>query len=257
MTLLRSLAFNLWLYAMTTGLSLWLALSGADRPALLAGARAWSRLALGGLRLLCGIDYVVTGRDNLPAEGAALVAPMHQSAFDTMLWLQLVPECVYVLKRELTVIPVFGRLLRRSGMIAVNRRAGASAMRELLRQADAALRQGRQIVIFPEGTRVAPGSRARLQPGVAALATRSGLPVIPAVTDSGIVWGRRAFRKRRGTIRLEILPALPAGLARDQLMARLAETYATGYAALRARAAVDKSVGGAASQFRDQPNGLS
>ena len=92
---------------------------------------------------------------------------------------------------------------------------------------------------------------------MAALATRSGLAVIPAVTDSGIAWGRRAFLKRRCTIRLEILPPLPAGLPRDRLMARLAETYATGYAALRARAAVDKSVGGATSQFRDQPNGLS
>ena len=83
----------------------WLAVVGTDRATVLAGARTWSRLVLAGLRLLCGIDYVVTGRENLPAEGAALVAPMHQSAFDTILWLQLVPECVYVLKRELTQIP--------------------------------------------------------------------------------------------------------------------------------------------------------
>jgi 1-acyl-sn-glycerol-3-phosphate acyltransferase len=114
-------------------------------------------------------------------------------------------------------------------------------MRELIRRAVATAAKGRQIVIFPEGTRVAPGARVKLQPGVAALATRTGLPVIPVVTDSGHYWGRRAFRKHPGTIQIAVLPPLPAGLPRNELMARLTQAYAEGYAALRQGQAVDNT----------------
>ena len=106
-------------------------------------------------------------------------------------------------------------------MIPVDRNAGAAAMRELIRHAGAAAAAGRQIVIFPEGTRVAPGVPAKLHPGVAALAARTGLPVIPVATDSGHYWGRRAFRKRPGTIHIAILPPLPGGLPREAQMARM------------------------------------
>jgi 1-acyl-sn-glycerol-3-phosphate acyltransferase len=128
-------------------------------------------------------------------------------------------------------------------MIPVDRAGGANAVRQMLRAADRAMADNRQILIFPEGTRVAPGVRAPLHPGVAALAARTGLPVIPVVTDSGRHWGRRAFRKLPGTIRIAILPPLPPGLKREALMQRLAETFAEGVKALGTP--VDKSVGGA------------
>ena len=245
MTLLRSLAFNAWFYAVTFAFSFWHGLFTHERGAVVRVAQRWAALVLAGLRRLCGIDWVVTGREHLPASGAALIAPMHQLAFDTMIWLLLLPECVYVLKSELTRIPLFGTLLLRGGMISVDRTGGATAMRDLIRRAAAAAAAGRQILIFPEGTRVAPGAGVKLQPGVAALAARTGLPIIPVATDSGDHWGRRAFRKRPGTIRVAILPPLETGLPREELMARLERAYADGYAALRSGQPVDNSVGSA------------
>jgi len=241
MILLRSLAFNIWLYGVTFAISLWHGLFTRERRAVVVVARNWARLVLAGARWICGIDWVVTGHEHLPVSGAALIAPMHQSAFDTIVWLLLVPDCVFILKRELTRVPLFGTLLLRGGMIPVDRDAGAATMRELIRRAVATAAKGRQIVIFPEGTRVAPGARVKLQPGVAALATRTGLPVIPVVTDSGHYWGRRAFRKHPGTIQIAVLPPLPAGLPRNELMARLTQAYAEGYAALRCGHPVDNS----------------
>lgn len=257
MTLLRSLAFNAWLCGVTFALSARHGLFTRDRPRVVAVARNWARLVLLGLRRICGIDWVLTGGEYLPTNGAALIAPMHQSTFDTVVWLLLVPQCVFVLKRELTRVPMFGDLLLNGGMIPVDRRAGAAAMRELIRRAVTAAAEGRQIVIFPEGTRVAPGAGVKLQPGIAALATRTGLPVIPVVTDSGHYWGRRSFHKRAGTIRIAVLPPLPVGLPRDRLMARLTQAYAEGYAALRAQHAVDNSVNGASSDLRRKPNEFS
>jgi 1-acyl-sn-glycerol-3-phosphate acyltransferase len=183
--------------------------------------RLWARILCGAVRIICGIRFEVSGRAYLPS-GAALIASRHQSAFDTVVWLTLVPHCCYVLKRELLGIPLFGPLTQVTGMIAVDRSAGASAIRALLKEADRAVREGRQIVIFPEGTRSEPRQMLPLQPGIAALAARTGLPVIPVATDSGRFWGRRAFRKRPGTIRIIIRPPLPAGLPRDELMRRLA-----------------------------------
>jgi 1-acyl-sn-glycerol-3-phosphate acyltransferase len=242
MILLRSLAFNAWLYGVTFVISLWHGLFTRERRPVVAVARNWARLVLAGARRICGIDWVLIDGERLPASGAALIAPMHQSAFDTIVWLLLVPDCVFILKRELTRVPLFGALLVRGGMIAVDRHAGAAAMRDLIRHAVEAVAEGRQIVIFPEGTRVLPGAKVKLQPGVAALATRTGLPVIPVVTDSGHYWARRSFRKQPGTIRIAVLPPLPAGLPRNELMARLTQAYADGYTALRRGSVVDKSV---------------
>jgi 1-acyl-sn-glycerol-3-phosphate acyltransferase len=234
MTLLRSALFNVWFYGVTTVFCLGapiivlrLRLQGRIRGRHVAGvyARAWARTALAGLRPLAGIAWRVEG--TLPESGPVLLAAQHQSAFETVLWAALLPRFCYVVKRELMEVPLFGTLLRASGMIPVDRTAGMSAMRGLLRDGTRAVAEDRQIVIFPEGTRVAPGVRAPLHPGVAALATRTGLPVIPVVTDSGRCWSR-SFRKRPGTIRVQILPALPAGLPRDELLRRLDTAFAAG-----------------------------
>ena len=150
-----------------------------------------------------------------------LIASRHQSAFDTFVWLTLVPRCCYVLKSELLRIPLFGPLMPLTGMIAVDRGGGANALRGLVREGQRAIREGRQIVIFPEGTRGAPGATLPLQPGVAALAARIRLPVVPVVTDSGRCWGRRAFHKRPGTIHIRVLEPIPTDIGRDQLMRRL------------------------------------
>jgi 1-acyl-sn-glycerol-3-phosphate acyltransferase len=237
MNLLRSIVFNVWFYAVTAVMAvaaLLPSLGAPDRAAdrALAVARLWARLVLSGLRWLCGITWVVTGQENIPASGATLIASNHQSAFDTMVWLMLVPRACYVVKRELLRVPVFGPACKLTGMIMVDRGAGGAAIRSLLREADRAVAERRQIVIFPEGTRVPPGAMLPLQPGVAALASRTGLPLIPVATDSGYCWGRRAFRKRPGVIHIAVGAAIPAGLRREELMQRLEQAIAEGQAAI-------------------------
>jgi len=134
----------------------------------------------------------------------------------------------------LTRIPLFGGMVRPSGMIPVDRAGGATAMRQLMREGRRAAREERQIVIFPEGTRGEPGTLLPLQPGVAALAAATHLPVIPVVTDSGRLWGRRAFRKYPGVIHIRVLPPLDAALSREALMAELERVLRAGLTALEA-----------------------
>ena len=236
MILARSVLFNLWFYVATAVLAA-VALAGIGTPAqrsdwALWVARYWARVVFVGLRWCCGITWEVTGREHLPASGPALIASNHQSAFDTMVWLLLLPRACYVVKRELLRVPIFGPACRLTGMILVDRDAGGAAIRSLLREADRAVAERRQMVIFPEGTRVAPGAALPLQPGGAALASRTGLPLIPVATDSGYCWGRRAFRKRPGVIHLAVGATIPPGLKRDELMLRLEAAIEQGKAAI-------------------------
>ncbi len=249
---LRSALFNMWFY----GVTVVLAIASVPTPLLPRDwprrvARLWARLVLGALEPLCNVRVVVTGREHLPATGPALVASQHQSAFDTVVWLLLVPEVSYVLKQELLAIPLYGMMCRKLGMIAVDRGAGATAIRTLLRGADSAVAQGRQIVIFPEGTRAPPDTPLPLQPGIAALAARTGLPVIPVVTNSGRCWGRRAFRKVPGVIHVAIQPPLPPRLPRAALMERLTKLFAEAPAIIAKD--VDNSVGVVSGRFSTHP----
>ena len=215
---LRALAFNIWFY----GLTLIMGLGGilvriAARARTLDYARAWARLVLAGLRVLCGIEPRVTGMHHL-RQGPALLGCQHQSAFDTLVWLTLLDAPSYVFKRELTDIPLFGPLLVPAGMIPVDRAAGATALRGLVTAARAAHRAGRQIVIFPEGTRVPPGQRVKLHPGIAAVAGQLRLPVVPVATNSGLHWGRNTLIKRPGPIHITIGPPIPPGTPRAELL---------------------------------------
>jgi 1-acyl-sn-glycerol-3-phosphate acyltransferase len=223
MTLIRSTLFNLFFFGMTFAITVLVATPvrcvAPDRA--LDVARLWARIMVWALRVICGIRVHVSGQEHV-ASGAALIASRHQSAFDTFVWLTLVPRCCYVLKRELLRIPLFGPLLPLAGMIAVNRTGGATALRGLVREGLRAAREQRQIVIFPEGTRAERGHMLPLQPGVAALAARTHLPVIPVTTDSGRCWGRWAFHKRPGVIHIRVFEPIPADTGRDELMARLA-----------------------------------
>lgn len=236
MILLRSALFNLYFYLLTACLTLPATVVRLVAPErVLSVGMLWARLVIAGVRIICGISFEVTGLEYLP-RGPALIASAHQSAFDTVVWLTLLPRCCYVLKQELTRIPLFGPLLSAARMIAVDRRAGASALRQMLRSAEDAVRDNRQIVIFPEGTRSEPGVIGALQPGVAALAARTGLPVIPVATDSGLFWSRRAFIKRPGVIRIILGAPIPAATPREALMQLLREqidirTYSEAFAA--------------------------
>jgi 1-acyl-sn-glycerol-3-phosphate acyltransferase len=250
MTILRSFLFNLYFFGLTFLLCLvgvWrrITLRGAARQAgALSLAQLWARLVLGGLRRICGIYPVFSGKEHLPPTGPALIASQHRSAYDTLIWLALLRRPSYVLKQELTRIPLFGALIRPAGMIALDRGGHASALRGLLRDTTAAVADQRQIVIFPEGTRAREGEQRPLLPGIAAMAARSRLPVIPVLTDSGQHWSRRAFRKRPGPVHIVILSPLPPGLPRDELMQRLTVSLHGTVSQY-----VDKSVGERAAGF--------
>jgi 1-acyl-sn-glycerol-3-phosphate acyltransferase len=223
MIMIRSAVFNLFFFGISLVITLAATVVRAVAPGrVLDMAMVWGRCLVFTARIVCGIRLEVRGLEHIQP-GAALIASRHQSAFDTFVWLTLLPRCCYVFKQELRRIPLFGPLIGLAGMIEVDRAGGGSAIRALLTEADRAVREARQIVIFPEGTRSEPGGPVVLQSGIAAMASRTGLPVIPVSTDSGHCWGRRAFRKRPGTIRIVIGPPIPAQTERRALMRALEE----------------------------------
>ncbi len=216
---LRAAVFAVWYYGITTLFCLMgVPVRMFARHHALWIARSWVRTVFVGLYPIIGIRLVVTGLDRLPATGAALVACQHQSEFDTLVWLYLAKRPSYVMKQELLRIPLFGGLLVPAGMIPVDRQGGAASMRRLLQDTAAAARAGRQIVIFPEGTRLPPGERRDLQPGIAAIAARTGLPVFPVATDSGHIWTRNPLRRAGGVLHVTIGPPIPAGTPRARLL---------------------------------------
>ena len=230
----RSGIYNLWFVAATTALGLFgvgVRLFAPQHALWLA--QLWARTLLAGARIICGVRYEVTGREHL-TDGPALIASQHQSAFDTFVWLLLVPRVAYVYKAELASIPLVGPLLRASGQIKLDRAAGFAAIKTLLRGAENAVTDGRQIVIFPEGTRVEHGVDAPLRPGIAALAARTGLPVIPVATDSGRLWGREAFLKRPGIVHIVIGPPIPPRQGQAALMVALRQAWIDGIASVSA-----------------------
>jgi 1-acyl-sn-glycerol-3-phosphate acyltransferase len=237
---LRSALFNVWFVLVT------IVVAGTGTPCRWVGrrhalrfAQVWAGLLLDGARVICGIRVVVTGREHLPPDGPLLIASQHQSAFDTLIWLRLVPRVAYVFKAELSRVPLFGPLLIPAGQIPVAR-GGINAVRTLLRGGDRAKADNRQIVVFPEGTRVRPGEDVPLRPGIALLANRTGLPVIPVATDSGLLWGRRAFNKRPGIIHIVIGPPIPPDLPQAEMVAALRARWQEAERSM----AVDNSVHG-------------
>ena len=221
MLVLRSLAFNLAFF----GWTLVMVVAALPGPALAraftaAMVRLWVRGILGLMRGLVGQDFEIRGRERVP-EGGCIIASKHQSVWETLIVNVLFERPAIVVKRELYAIPGFGWELRAAGMIAVDRGGGAGALKRMVREARAALAHGRTVVMFPEGTRTAPGARAPIHPGIAALYGALGVPVVPAAVNSGLFWSRRGFIKRPGTFVMEFLPAIEPGLERKAFLARL------------------------------------
>jgi 1-acyl-sn-glycerol-3-phosphate acyltransferase len=226
MVFLRATLFNLYFVVLTVlmGVAAFPVRLFLHRYAL-GYAQRWAGWSLAGLRVICGIRVRITGLEHLAAGAPVLVASQHRSAFDTLVWMNLVPRPAYVMKKELTRIPLVGPMLLLSGMIPLDRGAGAQALRTLLRDTGRAVADRRQIVIFPEGTRVLEGSSATLQPGIAALASQLDVPVVPVATDSGRCWSKRAFVKRPGVIHIDIGSPLPGGLKRAALLAAIGDAW--------------------------------
>jgi 1-acyl-sn-glycerol-3-phosphate acyltransferase len=175
----------------------------------------WSRCVIFLSKVILGIDWRVEGRENLPP-GPAVILAKHQSAWETLAFQHIFPPQVLVLKRELLWIPFFGWGLALMSPIAIDRRRGHSALRFMAKRGRQRLEQGFWVVVFPEGTRVAPGESRDYQPGGAWLAAASGAPVVPVAHNAGLFWPRNAFIKRSGTVTIRIGPSIDSA-QRDPL----------------------------------------
>ncbi len=235
MILLRSLAFQIGFYAWTAALgSLALPALLAPRRVGFAVGRLWVDGIFGLLARTVGLTCEVRGAARRPA-GPAIYAFKHQSAWDTLALAHLFAEPAVVLKRELMYLPILGWYFRRLGMIPIDRGGGAKALRSMVAAARDRIGAGRDIVVFPEGTRTAPGSRRAYHPGVAALYRALSAPVVPVALNSGLYWGRREFAKRPGRIVVSFLPPIEPGLDRKTFMRRLQDAIETEAGFLAAR----------------------
>jgi 1-acyl-sn-glycerol-3-phosphate acyltransferase len=217
---LRSVAFNLLFY-----LNLVLHVIAAmptfvlPRAAFMAVARSWGRTS-NALLVVAGIGVELRGLEKIPP-GALLVAAKHQSVWETFTLLTLFDDPAYVFKRELMWIPVFGWYAWKSDMIPIDRAARGGAVSDMIARARAEFARGRQIIIFPEGTRTTPGAPPAYRQGVAHLYAQAGVPCLPVALNSGLFWPRRRFLRYPGTIVLEVLDSIPPGLPREEFAARL------------------------------------
>lgn len=219
MSLLRSLLYALVFYPGSVLYVLaGILLMPLGRGAVRRVADAWAGFNRFCARFILGIRSRVEG---VVPEGPALVAVKHQSMFETLEIALILDTPATVMKSELGRIPLWGRLTRVYGIIPVDRDGGGAALRKLLRAADEAKAEGRPIVIFPEGTRVAPGEAPPLEPGFAGLYRALGLPVVPVALDSGRVWPRRSFVKRPGVVTMRFGDPIPPGLPRKEAEARV------------------------------------
>jgi 1-acyl-sn-glycerol-3-phosphate acyltransferase len=214
--LVRSIVFNLLFY-LNTLIYLVIALPTFFMPyrAIIAVARSWGRTNLVLLRVIAGIDIKVHGREKIP-HGPIIVASKHQSAWETFALLPLFENPLFILKRELEWIPIFGWLMIKGRMVPIDRSAGPQALAAMTERARIELADNRQLIIFPEGTRRAAGAEPRYKHGVAHLYAAEGVPCLPIALNSGLFWPRRSIRRFPGTVLVEILDPIAPGLAKDE-----------------------------------------
>jgi 1-acyl-sn-glycerol-3-phosphate acyltransferase len=218
MAVLRSLVYAAIFYPMTL---LWviagLAFALFSRRLTLAVVLSWVEINHWLVTRVLDIQIRVEG--NVPA-GAHLIAVKHQSMLETLEMVRITNLPVIVIKKELADLPLFGAMTRRYGVIPVERTAGAKALRSLVADGQAAVASGRDVIIYPEGTRVRVGETPELRSGFAALYRALGLPVVPVAVDSGVLWGRGLIH-RPGTVTIKVGAAIPAGLKRAELEQRV------------------------------------
>lgn len=218
---LRSLVFNVLFYVVFVVLAI-VALPTFLMPfrALLTVAAWWSNASLFLMRVVCNIRVEFRGTEKIP-KGPLVVVSKHQSFWETFGLLQFFHHPIFILKRQLMHIPVFGQFLVKIGMIAIDRSAGVKALLDMTRRARDAVRSGCQLVIFPEGTRRAPGAPADYKTGFAQIYSACGVPCLPVALNSGLFWPRRTFMRYPGTLVVEFLDPLPPGLPKDEFIARV------------------------------------
>jgi 1-acyl-sn-glycerol-3-phosphate acyltransferase len=219
---IRSRGFDALLIAWTAmflpALVLLLVLGRPTRP-IRATSRVWARGILFLLKWTVGLTHVEWGRQNIP-DGPCLIVANHQSEWETIAFLILVPNVAIVAKRELLAVPVMGWFLRHSPMIVIDRERGGSAIRHMLSEARKALAEGRPVLLFPEGSRKSVASDIEFKRGIELLYVQLGVRVVPVALDSGRFWGADLPFKRRGAITVSFLPSIEPGLSGAEFVQR-------------------------------------
>ena len=227
MIYLRSILFNGAFYLWSVFMNLlWLPSLGLPRGATELGQTYWARGINVLLRRVAGIRVEIRGQENVPL-GPVLMAAKHQSAWDTMIFHVITHHPAIVMKKELLALPIYGWYCRKTKMVPIDREQGMKSLRHMIAAAKDAAQDGRPIIIFPQGRRIAPGVSAPYLPGVAALYGQLGLPCVPIALNSGLFWKHRSFLKSPGTIVFEFLPPIPPGLKRREFIAALEERIET------------------------------
>ena len=207
---IRSTLFNLCFLLSTVIFSTTLIISRIfGFQAVWFWAKTWSASTFWLLRVLCGIQLKIDGKEHFPTESCVVMAK-HQSAAETVAMPILVPPYVWILKRELYYIPFFGWALNMIGTIAIRRGSPREAIKQVIKQGTSFLKLGRWVVIFPEGTRSAAGETGQYQPGGVILAQKAGVGILPMAHNAGVCWPKRGYIKRPGTIHVRFLPYVSA-----------------------------------------------
>src|ERR1700677_570015 len=240
---LRSLIFNLAFYVNVIILMiLGLPMMFFGRRGVFFMARLWGSTSVWLLEKICNLRVEYRGVENIP-DGGYIIAAKHQSFLETFSLLKYSPDFAIIMKKQLMYIPMFGLYLVVGKQIGIDRDRGRSALAQLIEQAGAVLRAGRQVYIYPEGTRRPPGATPMYKQGVAALYRETGAPCLPVAVNTGLFWGRRGFRRRPGTAVIEYLPPIPPRLDRDAFLAQLESVIEAACARLNEEAvAADPSV---------------
>jgi 1-acyl-sn-glycerol-3-phosphate acyltransferase len=249
MTLIRSLAFHAAFYVTTTLLALvGLPVLAGDRLRVQAYARFWTRTSVWLLERICGTRIEFRGLEHIP-DGACLIASKHQSALETLALTTITRDFSYILKKELVGIPIFGWYLARAGQIALDRSKRGQALPDLSRQAREAVAEGRQIFIFPEGTRRPVGAAPEYKSGVAHLYADTAAPCVPVALNSGLFWPRQSILLRPGTMTIEFLEPIAPGRPKQEFLRLLQAKIEDATASLVAEAlATDPSLKQALAQ---------
>jgi 1-acyl-sn-glycerol-3-phosphate acyltransferase len=227
MIAIRSFIFNVLFYV---NLTLFLVLGFwfffTPRKWSIRALQTWARSSTWLLRVICGTKMEVRGTHHIP-KGPAMIAGKHQSFWETFAILPLFDDPCFVLKKQLTYIPLFGWFCLKFKMIAVDRSAGSTALRDLIAHAKEEVVRPRQIIIMPEGTRRAPDDPPDYKSGAAALYSQLNVPCVPFGLNAGLFWPRRKFLRFPGTIIVEFCPAIPPQLPRKEFQARLQDVIET------------------------------
>lgn len=218
-SILWMIAFYLW--SVLVGLCM-IPLLLAPRRAMVAAMRFWSRGVNAMIKPICNISVEFRGVEHLP-KGRVLVAAKHQCMYDTMGPFAVFDDFSYVMKKELLAIPFYGWYSQKAGMIVLDREGHAKALRQLVADAKARMKDERQVVIFPEGHRQDPGGAPDYKPGVAALYRELDVPCVPMATNSGVHWPAHGISRLPGKIVYQFLEPIPAGLPRKDFMRLLEE----------------------------------